>query len=96
MKENRFIEKFQYKTDSELDYIIENREKYNEQAINASIQILKERNGESENLESVENEIKVDGYINYTMDGIALSEGLYYLTVKGSEVNFMRKVIISK
>ena len=43
-----------------------------------------------------ESEIKVDGYINYTMDGIALSEGLYYLTVKGSEVNFTRKVIISK
>ena len=43
-----------------------------------------------------ESGIKVDGSINYTVDGIGLSEGIYYLTVKGSIVNFTRKIIISK
>jgi len=59
MNENKFIEKFQLKTDSELEYILENKQSYNEQAVSASIQILKERNGQSIELESVENEIEV-------------------------------------
>ncbi|QXP78713.1 MULTISPECIES: hypothetical protein [Winogradskyella] len=60
MSENIFIEKFQHKTDSELEYILENKKNYNEQAIAASIHILKERNGKTPELESVENEIKIE------------------------------------
>lgn len=60
MSENRFIEKFQHKTDSELEYILENKKGYNEQAIAASIHILKERNGKTPELESVESEIKIE------------------------------------
>ncbi len=60
MNENRFIEKFQHKTDSELEYILENKKSYNEQAIAASIHILKERNGKTPELESVESEIKIE------------------------------------
>ena len=59
MSENKFIEKFQHKTDSDLEYILENKQSYNEQAVSASIQLLKERNGQSIELESVENEIEV-------------------------------------
>jgi hypothetical protein len=59
MNENKFIEKFQHKTDSDLEYILENKQSYNEQAVSASIQLLKERNGQSIELESVENEIEV-------------------------------------
>ena len=60
MKENRFIEKFQHKTDSELEYILENKKSYNEQAVSASIQILKDRNGQSTELESIEKEIDLE------------------------------------
>ena len=60
MSENRYIEKFQSKTDSELEYILENKKDYNPQAVEASIYILKERNGKTAVLESVENEIKVE------------------------------------
>ena len=52
MNENKFIKKFQNKTDSELEHVLENKESYNEQAISASIQILKERNGQSTELET--------------------------------------------
>ncbi|WP_445456450.1 hypothetical protein [Flavobacterium sp. HNIBRBA15423] len=60
MNENKFIEKFQNKTDSELEYILENKKSYNEQAISASIHILKERNGKTSEIETVENEIKIE------------------------------------
>ncbi|MFL0354800.1 hypothetical protein [Xanthomarina sp. GH4-25] len=60
MNENKFIEKFQHKTDSDLENIIENKGSYNEQAVSASIHILKERNGKSSKLETVEKEIKVE------------------------------------
>ncbi len=60
MSDNRFIEKFQHKTDSELEYILENQKNYNEQAIVASIHILKERNGKSPKLEFIETEIKIE------------------------------------
>ncbi|MFL1013603.1 hypothetical protein [Flavisericum labens] len=60
MSENKFIEKFQHKTDSELEYILENKKSYNEQAVSASIQILKERNGESSELKSVEKQIETE------------------------------------
>ena len=57
MNENRFIDKFQQKTDSELEYILENKKNYNEQAVEASIHILKERNGITDKLESIETKI---------------------------------------
>ena len=60
MSENKFIEKFQNKTDSELEYILENKKSYNEQAVFASIQILKARNGESSELKSVVEEIETE------------------------------------
>ncbi|MFG6686188.1 hypothetical protein ACGK9U_06375 [Mariniflexile sp. HNIBRBA6329] len=60
MNENKFIEKFQRKTDSELEYILENKKSYNEQAVSASIQILRERNGESSQLKSIEKEIEIE------------------------------------
>tara|TARA_B110000908_G_C10223319_1_gene436537 strand:- start:1196 stop:1816 length:621 start_codon:yes stop_codon:yes gene_type:complete len=59
MNENRYIEKFQTKTNSELEYILENKEKYNEKAVSSSIQILTERNGKTTEIETVENEIQV-------------------------------------
>ena len=59
MNENRYIEKFQTKTNSELEYILENKEKYNEKAVSASIQILTERNGKTPEIETVENEMLV-------------------------------------
>lgn len=59
MNNNRFTNKFQHKTDSELEYILENKEEYNPEAITASIHILKERNGKSESVETIENDIKV-------------------------------------
>lgn len=44
MKKNRFIEKFQSKTDSELLEIIDNKTKYNNEAVEASRKILSDRN----------------------------------------------------
>ncbi len=58
MKENRFIEKFQHKTNAELQYILDNKKGYNPQAVAASVHILKERNGESPELQSLEREIE--------------------------------------
>lgn len=43
MSENKFLEKFQNKTSSDLEYILENTEKYNPQAVAASIEILEKR-----------------------------------------------------
>ncbi|WP_108805521.1 hypothetical protein [Aquimarina sp. Aq107] len=60
MSKNKFIQKFQNKTNSELEYIIENKKNYNEQAVSASIQILKDRNGQSLELETIENEIAAE------------------------------------
>ena len=60
MSENKFIEKFQNKTDSELEYILENKKNYDEKAVSASIYILKKRNGKSPEIETVENEIKIE------------------------------------
>ena len=58
MNENKYLEKFQTKTNSDLEYILENKEKYNEKAVSASIQILTERNGKTATIETAENEIK--------------------------------------
>lgn len=57
MPTNKFIEKFQDKTDSELQNIISDKKAYVEEARMASIQILKERNGHSQELEAVEKEL---------------------------------------
>ncbi|WP_445712292.1 hypothetical protein [Flavobacterium sp.] len=74
MNENKYVEKFQNKTDSELEYILENKEKYNEQAIFASIQILKDRNGKTGELESVESEIEVAKESKVVAQGKAVEE----------------------
>lgn len=60
MNENRFIKKFQHKTNSELEYILKNKKSYNEQAVDASINILKERKGKSPELDSIESKIKIE------------------------------------
>ena len=60
MSENRFIEKFKNKTDSELENILNNKNKFDVKAVSASIHILKERNGKSIEIETVENEIKIE------------------------------------
>ena len=57
MSKNKFIEKFQDKTDSELRNIISDKKSYAEEARLASIQILKERNGNSLELETAEKEL---------------------------------------
>jgi hypothetical protein len=44
----------------------------------------------------VDRNIAIDGYINYKIDAAAFPDGVYYLIVKGSVINFTRKVIISK
>lgn len=55
---NKFVEKFQDKTDSELQNIISDKKSYVEEARLASIQILKERNGNSLELETAEKELR--------------------------------------
>lgn len=58
MNENTYVEKFQKKTDAELRYILENKKKYNEEAVFASIQILRDRNPSSTDLEKISDDIK--------------------------------------
>jgi len=61
MSENIFLDKFKDKSNSELEYIIENRKNYNKSAVLASIQLLKERNPESNKIvEKVEEEISFE------------------------------------
>ena len=74
MNENKFIEKFQNKNDSELKYIIENKKSYNEQAVSASIEILKKRNGESSELKEIEKEIKAEKEIKKVIQRKAVDE----------------------
>ena len=57
MNDNKYVEKFQNRPDAGLEYILENKEKYNEQAVFASIKILKERNRKTDELEDVEIEV---------------------------------------
>jgi len=61
MNHNIFYKKFQIKSDSELNQILTDKDRYTEQAINASIKILEERksqvhdlNSENENIEPFE------------------------------------------
>ncbi|MEW2920414.1 hypothetical protein AB1A65_03025 [Muricauda sp. ANG21] len=57
MNKYKFVEKFQDKTDSELQNIISDKKSYVEEARFASLQILKERNGNSPELETLEKEL---------------------------------------
>jgi len=58
MSENRFLEKIEYKSDSELERIINDKETFVEQARIAAIEILKERNGQTESTKKAEAEMK--------------------------------------
>ena len=58
MSENRFLKKFEYKSDSELERIINDKETFVEQARIAAIEILKERNGQTESTKKAEAEMK--------------------------------------
>ena len=58
MSENRFLKKFEYKSDSELERIINDKETFVEQARIAAIEILKERNGQTESTKKAETEMK--------------------------------------
>ena len=58
MGENRFLKKFESKSDSELERIINDKETFVEQARIAAIEILKERNGHTESTEKAETEMK--------------------------------------
>ncbi|MGY5353442.1 hypothetical protein [Wenyingzhuangia sp. IMCC45467] len=53
MNDNHFIKKFRNKTDIELKYILENKEKYTENAIEASNYILNERSGKPIEIKSI-------------------------------------------
>jgi len=59
MSENRFLKKFESKSDSDLERIINDKETFVVQARIAAIEILKERNRQTESTEKAENEIKV-------------------------------------
>ncbi|GGG44762.1 hypothetical protein [Bizionia arctica] len=59
MNDNIYIDKFQKKTDSELEAIIEHKEKYNDEALLATIEVLKSRNRESAIFETIETEIQL-------------------------------------
>ncbi|UTW61258.1 hypothetical protein KFE98_14710 [bacterium SCSIO 12741] len=56
MEKNRFIEKFESKSDHELEQIIANPANWHEQARSAAYYLLKERNPESPEIQSWENE----------------------------------------
>lgn len=58
MSENRFLKKFEYKSDSELERIINDKETFVELARIAAIEILKERNGQTESTKKAETEMK--------------------------------------
>jgi hypothetical protein len=57
MNDNHFIKKFRTKTYLELKYILDNKEKYTESAIEASSYILNERNGKASEIKSINKKI---------------------------------------
>ncbi len=59
MKKNLFLEKFEHKSDSELEHIISDEKSYVEEARVAAIEILKRRNGKSKELEDAQNKIRL-------------------------------------
>lgn len=58
MSENIFLKKFESKSDSDLERIINDKETFVEQARIAAIEILKERNGQTEFTEKAETEMR--------------------------------------
>ena len=59
MENNTFIEKCKSKSVSELETIVREKNKYFEDAVFAAIHILKERNGNAEQLDQVAKEIEI-------------------------------------
>tara|TARA_R110002049_G_scaffold16388_8_gene65346 strand:+ start:4485 stop:5102 length:618 start_codon:yes stop_codon:yes gene_type:complete len=59
MSENKFLEKFRSKPETELERIINDKKSFTEQARIAAIEILKERNGETEFTKGAEKEVVV-------------------------------------
>lgn len=57
MEENKYLKKFQSKNNKELEYILENKERYNSDAITASKQLLKLRIEHPINIDEVEIEM---------------------------------------
>ncbi|MDO3696043.1 hypothetical protein QVZ41_14415 [Wenyingzhuangia sp. chi5] len=58
MKKNRFLEKFEKKSNTELEEIISDNKTYVKEARNAAFEILQNRDKENETVLKVENEIK--------------------------------------
>jgi hypothetical protein len=59
MSENRFLKKYKTRTDSELERIISDKEGYVEDARVAALELLKERNGQTELIDKAEIEINL-------------------------------------
>ena len=59
MTENKFLEKFRTKSDTELEYILANKSDYNQLAVAAAVDLLKERQGATDKLQAAESEIRV-------------------------------------
>ncbi len=59
MNENKFLKKFQDKTNTELENIISNPKKYVEQARLAAIELLKRRTENSTKYENIKKEIEI-------------------------------------
>ena len=59
MTQNKFLEKFRTKSDTELEHILANKSDYNQLAVAAAIDLLKERQGATAKLQAVESEIRV-------------------------------------
>jgi len=57
MSKNRFLKKFESKSDSDLERIVNDKETFVEQARIAAIEILKERNRQTESTLKAENEM---------------------------------------
>ncbi|MBI1185011.1 hypothetical protein GC194_12115 [bacterium] len=58
MESNTFIEKYKSKSDAELEAIVREKNKYFDDAVFAAIHILKERNGNAEQLDQIAQEIE--------------------------------------
>lgn len=65
MYQNKFIKKFQNKTDAELEFIIENRENYTEKAVAASVYILNERSKNTLETKLITNKFETEEEKNY-------------------------------
>ena len=59
MSDNRFLEKFEHKTDSELEHILSNKKTYTEEARNAAIILLEKRSVKPSELEKAQKEVDI-------------------------------------